>query len=380
MPWKEISLMSSRLEFVLLARAPGANIQALCRSFEVSRKTAYKWLARFEQEGEVGLQDRSRRPHLSSTRSSATVEAQVLRLHEEYPCWGARKLWALLPDDVHRPHPSTIDAILLRNGRQIAGATRGENIASRRFEHPAPNLLWQMDFKGHFALTDKRAGRCHPLTILDDHSRFNLCLAACGNEQRTTVQAAMTATFRRYGLPERITSDNGSPWGTARSQGVSGLAVWLTRLGIRLSHSRPYHPQTQGKDERFHRTFKLEIIDRQGFNSLTACQAAFDSWRHTYNQVRPHEALGQKAPATRYCASGRPFPEFLPPIEYLTGDQVLKVKTNGQFRVKGNDVFVGEGLAGEQIAVRPTEVDGVFVIYFCGLELREIDLRTPEVK
>lgn len=375
MPWKEVSLMSTRLEFIRLANAPGANIQALSRSFEISRKTAYKWLQRFEMQGEAGLLDRSRRPHGSPSLTAAVLEAQIVALHDQYPCWGSRKLRALLPADVQRPHPSTIDAILARHGRQIQGASHATELAPGRFEHPAPNLLWQMDFKGHFPLTDSRAGRCHPLTILDDHSRFNLCLAACANEQRTSVQAAMTKVFRRYGLPERITADNGPPWGTPGRQGITGLAAWLIRQGIRLSHSTPYHPQTQGKDERFHRTLKLEVLERRGFRSIAACQEAFDAWRDLYNQVRPHQALDQQPPATRYRASGRPYVEVPAPIEYLPDDRVLKVKKKGQIRLQEHDIFIGEGLAGEYIALRPTPDDGVLKVYFCHQEISEIDLR-----
>ncbi len=357
--------MSSRLEFVLLAKAPGANIRALCRAFNVSAKTAYKWLARFEEQGPSGLQEQSRRPDASPTRSSPQLEAQVLALHDTYPCWGSRKLRALLPDRPDTPHPSTIDAILHRHGRQIQGTASESHNAHRRFEHAAPNLLWQMDFKGHFPLTDRRAGRCHPLTVLDDHSRFALCLWACGNETRVTVQSVLIETFRRYGLPQRITADNGPPWGIRQGQGLSGLEVWLIRLGIRVSHSRPYHPQTQGKDERFHRTLKRELLDRTGFHSLSACQIAFDHWRERYNLIRPHEALGQKPPVTRYRASGRSFPERLPVIEYDTGEHVLKVRAKGQVLYKGRQQFIGEGLAGEYVVIRPTNVDGVFAAFFC---------------
>lgn len=204
--------MSMRLEFVRLASAPGANVQAICAAYKVSRKTGYKWLKRFAEEGEAGLADRSRRPHSSPSRSSDELEASVLRLHDAYDCWGSRKLQAFLPQDSSLPHPSTIDAILRRHGRQIHGSVKGQDAATKRFEHAEPNMLWQMDFKGHFALSNSRAGRCHPLTVLDDHSRFNLCLAACGNEQTSTVKAVLTTTFQRYGLPDRITTDNGPPW------------------------------------------------------------------------------------------------------------------------------------------------------------------------
>lgn len=368
--------MSTRLEFILLARRAGSNIAALCCAFGISRKTAYKWLERYRLDGEGGLQDQSRRPHASPATSQSELEAQVLKLNAQYPCWGSRKLRNLLPASCTQPHHSTIDAILRRHGREVLGAPDRRPDAPSRFEHPAPNLLWQMDFKGHFPLTDRRAGHCHPLTILDDHSRFNLCLAACGNEQRSTVQEAMTATFERYGLPERITADNGPPWGMTGAEGLTQLEVWLIRLGIRISHSRAYHPQTQGKDERFHRTLKLEVLEREGFNSLAACQVAFDNWRDRYNLVRPHEALGQQPPVSRYQASGRHFPKELPAVEYESDDIVRSVSHKGDISYGSARHFVGQGLKAQRVALRPTGIDGVLDVYFCHHQIRQIDART----
>jgi transposase InsO family protein len=366
--------MSSRLEFVLLATAPGANMQALCRSFGVSRKTGYKWRDLYLNLGAEGLGDRSRRPWSSPNRCNAELEAAVLALHDTYPCWGARKLRALLPEELDRPHPNTIAAILRRHGRQVVRQTDVTDPAHKRFEHEAPNLLWQMDFKGHIALTDRRAGRCHPLTVLDDHSRFAICLAACSGEDGKQVRAALTQAFQRYGLPQRITCDNGPPWGTSGHGTLSRLEAWLIRLGIRVSHSRPYHPQTQGKDERFHRTLKRELLERSGFNSIDACQSAFNGWRDQYNLVRPHEALGQKPPVTRYVPSARPLPEQLPPIEYDEGDEVRRVRQHGQLSFRGRDYFVGEGLTDELVAIRPGAEDGVFSVFFCHREVSRIDL------
>jgi transposase InsO family protein len=366
--------MSSRLEFVMLALAPGANIRALCRSHGISPKTGYKLLARYKEFGTEGLQDRSRRPHSSPNRTCPELEAQVVALHDAYPCWGSSKLQALLPNGIGKPHHNTIAAILRRHGRHIVPNADRTERAPTRFEHEAPNLLWQMDFKGHFALTDQHAGRCHPLTVLDDHSRFALCLSACARETRDNVQTALIQTFRRYGLPQRITCDNGGPWRIAGQDSISRLEAWLIRLGIRVSHSRPGHPQTQGKDERFHRTLKRELLDRTGFKSIPACQVAFDQWRDQYNLIRPHEALGQKPPGTRYAVSARAFPEQLPAIEYDDGDVVLRVRKSGQLQFKRRSFWLGEGLADELVAVRPTEADGVFKVYFCAWEVRSIDL------
>jgi transposase InsO family protein len=366
--------MSSRLEFAMLASAPDVNMQALCRSFGVSRKTGYKWRDLYLEQGESGLEDRSRRPHSSPRRSNSELESVVLALHDTYPCWGARKLRALLPEGLEKPHPNTIAAILRRHGRQLVPHVDVTDVAIKRFEHEAPNRLWQMDFKGHIALTKQRAGRCHPLTILDDHSRFSVCLTACSGEDGAQVRSALIQAFRTYGLPERITCDNGPPWGTSGHGTLSRLEVWLIRLGIRTSHSRPYHPQTQGKDERFHRTLKRELLNRFGFSSLREWQSAFNDWRDQYNLIRPHEALGQKPPITRYQPSARPFPTRLAAIEYDEGDVVRKVRRHGQFSFKGKAHFVGEGLMDELIAIRPTQVDGIFSIVFCDREICRIDL------
>lgn len=370
--------MSSRLEFVLLTQKAGANISAICEQFGISRKTGYKWIARYAADGESGLQEKSRRPHTSPTMSASTLEKAVIELHLRYPYWGARKLYDLLPSSVDRPHHSTIDAILSRNGLHVEGAPTVVNKAPIRFEHEDPNLLWQMDFKGHFALTDRAAGRCHPLTILDDHSRYSLCLIACPNEQFSTVKAAIQATFERYGLPRRITADNGPPWGG--SSGLTQLAIWLIRVGVILSHSRPYHPQTQGKDERFHRTLKLELLDRQGFASIAGCQQAFDIWREQYNMVRPHHALGGDRPISRYSASNRRFNATLPPIEYDRDDAVRKVDRHGYISYKTRRIYVGEGLNSQSVAIRPTATDGMLDVYFCHHNVRQISLHENALK
>lgn len=373
MPWKECSLMSSRLEFIRFATEPGANIRELCRRFGISPKTAYKWLARYQESGVDGLRDRSRRPHSSPKRTSAECEARLLALRTQYPYWGARKLAKLLLPGTEVPSPSTITAILSRHGLLDPADPEGER-ASQRFEYPQPNQLWQMDFKGHFPLTDRHAGRCYPLTILDDHSRFSLCLQACANQQAQTVRTALMHVFRCYGLPERILADNGAPWGMLGSPGISALEAWLIRLGVRLLHGRPYHPQTQGKEERFHRTLKRELLDRHGFSSLDSCQKAFDRWREQYNLLRPHEALDLQPPVHRYHPSGRPFPESVPAIEYDSSDEVRKVLPHGDIRFKQGRVFISQALAGEHVAIRPTADEQIWEVYYCHQRVRQINL------
>ena len=299
----------------------------------------------------------------------------MVALRERHPAWGGRKLQRRLRDLGHRevPAPSTITAILHRHGL-IEPAESLKHTAFGRFEHETPNRLWQMDFKGWFALG---AGRCHPLTVLDDHSRFNILLHACANEQGTTVQEHLTETFRRYGLPDRMTMDNGAPWGSDAEHPLTPLTVWLLRLGVGVSHSRPYHPQTQGKDERFHRTLKVELLHGRQFRDLRHCQEHFDGFRDLYNLERPHEALGLATPASRYQPSARPLPERLPPIEYAPGDVVRKVQAKGELFYRGHVFRIAKALRGYPVALRPTAEEGHLAVYFCQHTITEIDLRHP---
>jgi len=380
MPWKEITQMSQRQEFVLLASAPDANLSQLSARFAISRKTAYKWLARYQAAGLQGLADQSRRPQTSPCQTSPDIEQLVLTLRDQHPAWGGRKLHARLQALGHQPlpAPSTITAILHRH-QKIPPETAAAHRAWHRFEHAHPNDLWQMDFKGDFQTA---AGRCYPLTILDDHSRFALGLRACGDTKTASVQATLTAVFRRYGLPWRMTMDNGHPWGlySGGSCRWTQLTVWLLRLGVRVSHSRPFHPQTQGKDERFHRTLKAELLRDYAWRDLSECQQRFDGWRDLYNCERPHEALQMAVPASRYQASNRPFPEPLPAVEYPDDKLVRRVQSNGTIFVKQRGYFIGEAFRGLEVALRPTTTDGLYEVWFCYQAIQKLDLRAARVE
>jgi len=364
MPWREVSTMSERCEFVKLALAEGVSMTELCRRFHISPKTGYKWLQRFNADGVEGLVDRSRRPRRSPRRTGGRLERVVLAMRETHPAWGGRKIAALLRGRGHEdvPSPSTITAILRRRGC-IDPAESPKHRAWHRFEHPVPNALWQMDFKGHFALS--RTGRCHPLTVLDDHSRFSLGLQACSNETAVTVQQRLTCIFDRFGLPERMLMDNGSPWSGQEVTDNTQLGVWLMRLGIRVTHGRPYPPQTQGKDERFHRTLQAELLGRQTWPDLLSCQRAFDRWRDVYNLERPHEALSMAVPASRYRPSGRPFPAVLPPIDYGPDAIVRRVQGKGEIYFRGRVYRLGRAFIGHPVALRPTVRDGQWRVVFC---------------
>lgn len=378
MPWQTRDTMSLRREFVELAAQEGVNRRALCRRFGVSPKTAYKWLARFEEQGASALADLSRRPHSAPARTAIDIEAAVVALRLQHPAWGGRKIARRLFDlDGTEVAPSTVTSILHRHGL-ITEEAKAAATAWQRFEHAEPNQLWQLDFKGYF---DTPAARCHPLTALDDHSRFNLVLQACPRTDYRTVQPWLIEIFRRYGLPVRINADNGAPWGapSAPYHGLSRLSVWLIRLGIRVSHSRPRHPQTNGKEERFHRTLQTEVLNGRGFEDLGVVQRVFDRWRTVYNCERPHEALALATPASRYRPSSRPYPEELPPIEYGPDDTVYRVPVDGWLRVRGRRIKVSNALTGLPIAVRPRpDRDGALDFYFCHQRFMQRDLRNWE--
>ena len=365
--------MDQREEFARLALAPGANKRELCRRFGISRSKAYKWLGRYASEGREGLADRSRRPRRSPTRTSAAVEAEILRIRaESNNAWGARKIAVVLGRDSEAvPAVSTITEVLRRHGRLGQRACEHPG-PYQRFERTEPNELWQMDFKGDFATG---RGRCYPLTVIDDHSRYSLGIEACGTQQDGSTRERLVAVFRRYGLPETLLMDNGSPWGDSGGGRFTAFSVWLVRLGVRVTHGRPYHPQTQGKDERFHRTLKAELLSGQHFADLMQCQLAFDRWRHVYNHERPHQGIGMAVPSDRYRPSGRAKPEALPPIEYGPDDIVRKADQDGDISFRTRRIRLGKPFRRQPIAVRPTTQDGVFSIHFCSQQIGTVDLR-----
>jgi len=203
-----------------------------------------------------------------------------------------------------------------------------------------------------------------------------MCLKACENEKGETVQQHLTSVFRQYGLPLRMTMDNGAPWGSDLLHRDTPITVWLRRIGVRVSHSRPYHPQTQGKDERFHRTLKVELLRGRNFDAFPAIQPAMDHYRHVYNQRRPHQAIDMETPVRRYQVSPRNFPEFLPPIEYGNSDQVRTVDEKGKISFKGRKLSVGKGFRGYPVALRPTEKDGVWDVFFCCDSIAQIDFHS----
>ena len=373
-PWSVESVEAQRLEFCGLAvSGSGVSFAELCRRYGISRKTGYKWLGVYRAAGPGGLRDRRRVPKTSPTRTAATVEALVCDLRRAHPAWGGRKIRRRLQDLGHAgvPAASTITDILRRYDLLETAEPHAGGYTS--FEADAPNDLWQMDFKGWF---ETGTGRCDPFDILDDHSRFNLVLRAGIDQRESTVVAALTDTFTRYGMPKRILCDNGSPWGnTQPGFRWTRLAVWLLDLGSTVTHSRPMHPQTLGKDERFHRTMDLEVISRRPeWDSHDQVQAAFDQWRVVYNHQRPHDSLAGAVPADRYEPSPRSMPNRIEPAEYPDSYHARIVDAMARISFKGKRLKVGRPFTGRYVGIIPTTQDGTYTVVYRHQPIRTINL------
>ncbi|MGM0589648.1 MAG: IS481 family transposase [Bacteroidota bacterium] len=391
MPWKkEQTTMELRTEFVQLADQPGANISQLCKRFGISRPTGYKWLSRYREHGLDGLQDQSRRPTHFPNKTPKHIEQLIISTRKKFPGWGARKLRHWLCNQITEGHIgsanidelpafSTITRILDRNNVLEAPTHSSRAKPWKRFEREAPNQLWQLDFKGEFLLSN--GAKCFPLTLLDDHSRFSLALAACPNQQRTTVQQQLKRVFDRYGLPEEILCDNGTPWGAGMGWGPEGpyytkLAAWLMRLGVTVTYARPGRPQTKGKNERFNGTLQAELLRFRQFSNWSDVRRDFAQWRMIYNTQRPHEALAMDPPAKHYKASCITYSDHLPPINYGPSDIVRKVNAEGRISYQNKQYRVGRAFCGQHVALRaiPEENDKKKV-YFCHQHIRTLDFK-----
>ena len=362
------SVSSQRLEFVQLVLA-GVSMTEACRRFGISRPTGYKWLERFTAEGLAGLEDRSRRPFSSPGQTDPGMEELVCEVRGRFPAWGGRKIRAFLIRQGHQqvPAASTITQILRRRG--LINPPTPAVTADGSFEAAAPNLMWQIDFKGHFGMTD--GGRCHPLGVLDDHSRFNLGLVACPNQTTVTVQAVLQQVFTHYGRPDTILADNGPPWGSPNARyRWTPLKVWLADLDIRVIHSTPRHPQTLGKEERFHLTLDTELlIPGRPWPNLTHVQDAFNQWRPIYNHQRPHQALNDQVPADRYQPSPRSYPTTIEPVVYPDHWDTRTVDTAARISYHGTSHKIGKPFIGKTIAINPA----TYIAYYRTHPIRHVN-------
>ena len=367
MPWNpDQESADERADFIELLLRRDCSFSQACRDFGVSRKTGYKWLHRASADQPQPLRDRSRRPHTCPGQTPEAQQRSILQVHDDY-AWGARKIHAYLCQrDLPVPGPSAVHKVLRRHGRVAALAPATPPV---RFQRSLPNHLWQMDFKGPLARAPQRR---YLLTVEDDHSRYLLAVALVPDQTMATAWGVLWPLWQAVGLPLSILSDNGfAPRGPAQ-QGLSWLEARLLRLRIRALHGRRYHPQTQGKVERAHETMEREVLPRLDWSQPEErVGGQLEQWRQeVYNTIRPHEALGNATPASRWYASERPRPPALPAVVYPPGMATRTVMQRGEISWQGYELLVGAGLEGERVGVEvhPTEV----VLRYGSYELRRV--------
>jgi transposase InsO family protein len=367
MPWESADVSEQRVKFVVRAASGKESMTVLCRLFGISRTTGYRWRQRFEQAKSLAaVAERSRRPQHCPTRTAASRERQVMTLRREYG-WGAKKLAVLLREQGAPLPVITVHRILKRHGLVRIKDTHAP--ALQRFEHKAPNQLWQMDGKGEY-----RGGEasCFPLSILDDHSRYLLGLYGLRAFTAEQVYPCLVRTFERYGLPEAMLMDRGSIWwGTKNGYGLTWLSVRLIEQGIELRYGRPHHPQTQGKVERLHRTLDEAMRYRGKPQRLAEWDAALEKFRRVYNELRPHEALRMQRPAERYRVSTRRYQRRPPRWEYPAGSTVCSLNDHGCLYWDKRNWFVCEALAGRRVQVE--QVGKLLAVSYRHMYVREID-------
>lgn len=375
MPWFESALMDERVKFVAVRLAGEEPFSATCVRFGVSRKTGYKWMARYEAGGVDELTDRSRAPLTHPHAMSAEVRAELISARRQYPRWGPRKLLVVVRrrrPDLDLPVPSTVGELIKREGlvrkkrRRVRSAPYAEPLSG----YDAPNSVWCADYKGQFAV----AGRwCYPLTITDGFSRFLLCCKALRRPVTEPTRKTFERTFREYGMPDAIRTDNGPPFSTLAPGGLSPLAVWWIRLGIRPERIEPGRPDQNGRHERMHSTLKAEVC-KPPRHSFKSQQSAFDDFRDEYNNVRPHEALDLETPASRYRPSLRAFPTRLPEIEYPSHFHVVRAYPNGVITYRGSQWYVSSAVKRELVGLEAVD-DGRWKVHLGPVPLGVLDER-----
>ena len=366
MPWNGRTEMEERKEFLCAAERQEKPFAQLCREYGISRKTGYKWVKREKETG--SLEEKSRAPHRPAGKTTKEIEEQILRVREENPCWGGKRIKKVLENAGYEGIPSekTCTNILKRHG-YIDPAEAMKHKRFQRFQRESCNELWQMDFKGDFLLGDK--SRCYPLDILDDHSRYCILLEA--KSAQLGVIESLERAFRVYGLPDALLSDNG-PQFAGTHKGLSRFERFLMDLDVLPIHGRPYHPQTQGKIERFHRSMKAEVL-RSVPEDIRSAQKSLNSWRWKYNEIRPHHALGMKTPADVYVPSTR---SFAPPkpFEYDSAAKMIKINNWGFLRFGPIQLFLSETMADTYVEIRPS-LNDIFLVIYRNYKIAAVDVR-----
>ena len=368
MPWKETDVGRERISFVVEALGGQESIARLCRQYGISRKTGHKWLQRLREVSDLSqLVERSRRPYSSPRKTPDWLEEQVVALRS-LEGWGGRKIACRLAQEGIGIARSTVDRILKRRG--LVQPRDRQRPATQRFERARPNELSQMDFKGWYPL--RGGGRCYPLSLLDDHSRFAQGLYALPSEHGEPVKECLIRSWERHGVPEALLCDHGPPWwGTSNGHGLTRLSVFLIRQGITLIYGGVRHPQTQGKVERFHRTLHQALSQQAIPDTLSGFQSALDRFRQRYNHRRPHEALGDDPPRKHYRSSSKAYDPDPPAWNYPAGAEVSRIRGNGCLHLEGKPWFVCQALAGRHVQCQ--RFASKILVTYRHMHIREID-------
>src|ERR1700728_336711 len=380
MPWQECSKVEERMRFV--ARLlEGEKMAVLCREFDIARKTGYKIFQRYKDSGTRGFDDRSRRPYRHANRLPFQIEALIVRLRKEHPSWGAPKIrekLRRLHNEVQLPAISTVHAVLDRNGLVDSGRNRARYRAEGTTLSVAtrPNELWCADYKGEFMLADRRY--CYPLTITDYSSRYLLCCDALESTQERYAFTAFERTFKDFGLPLGIRTDNGVPFASRSAFfGLSKLSVWWLRLGIQIERIKPGHPTQNGRHERMHLTLKKEATKPPAKNFLQQ-QAKFDRFIKVFNQDRPHQALAMKYPGELYTCSPRPY-TGLSDVEYPFHDRTITVTECGRICIGRRKINLSQVFAGQDVGVKEVE-EKIWMVTFMHYDLGFFDHQTGRIE
>jgi len=371
MTWGKTDVSQQRVRFVVRACSGQEEVRALCREFQISPQTGYKWLRRYREVGSLaGLQEHSRRPLNSPRRTSAEIEALVVEQRRQRPDWGARKLRVVLEEAGVEVPTATIHRILLRHGL-VREADR-HRPAVQRFAREAPNELWQMDYKG---LPQAISHKVAPLSILDDHSRFLVGLYALPNTGADPLLGCLADVLEHCGVPDAMLMDHGTPWWNTQARwGLTRVSLWLMKQNIELLHSAVRHPQTQGKVESSHRAMQRQLRTR-GWPPEDGWAAWLEAFAQEWNHLRPHEALQYRRPVDCWRPSVRKYEPNPLPFDYGTGVEVCRVRTHGQINIAGRAFTAPQALAGEYVAIEYVEQDR-FTVRYRRTFIREVDLRT----
>jgi len=378
MAWKETNVTDERMKFLGDWRMGGWSMTDLCMAYGVSRKTGYKLVNRYLEEGIDGLKDRSRSPHAHPNATQPDIVREVIAVRKKYG-WGGRKIVDYLGRRMSRavlPAPSTVDEILRRHGLVKPKRRRTKRSDIKAVRHiRGPNDGWCADFKGWFHTRD--GARCDPLTMTDSHSRY---LLRCTHVSSTSFEAnkpQFVRAFRDFGLPRSIRTDNGPPFATIGIGGLSRLSIWFIRLGIQPDLIDPGKPQQNGAHERMHRTLKQETA-RPPKASLRAQQRAFHAFRRMYNDERPHEGIDGKVPSDLYTWSERAYPARLPELVYPDSFLVRRVSHVGGIKLEGQKIFLGRSLRGECVGLEPVS-DLHLAVHFGPYQIATVDRTKNEV-